>query len=199
MNDIHVGYEGRLRVRKYKRGKLKSTKYLYNEGTWELFNFLCIALASEDTSGSAPSILDAGYYDNNGNFHSILSASKPLLTVLELENTNSNENKSETNFALNNLYNSCSITFRAVLTAAHVVTEHSPAKVYYALCASNNVVYAVTDANEGSSLHIEEDEVYLIDWTLELGNGEVYSTPEHKEDNGEGAGGTQPGGGGESE
>lgn len=196
MNNIHVGYEGRLRVRKYKRGKLKSTKYLYNEGTWELFNFLCIALASEDTSGSAPSILDAGYYDNNGNFHSILSASKPLLTVLELENTNSNDNGKE---AIDNIYNSCSITFRAVLTAAHVVMETSPAKVYYALCASNNVVYAVTDANEGDSLHIEEDEVYLIDWTLELGNGEVYSTPEHQEDNGDGTGGTQPGEGGESE
>lgn len=195
MNNIHVGYEGRLRVRKYKRGKLKSTKYLYNEGTWELFNFLCIALASEDTSGSAPSILDAGYYDNKGNFHSILSASKPLLTVLELENTNSNENGPES--VLDNLYNSCSITFRAVLTAAHVVTEPSPSKVYYALCASNNVVYAVTDANEGDSLHIEEDEVYIIDWTLELGNGEVYSVPQ-VEENGEDTGGTQTGEGGES-
>lgn len=191
MNNIQVGYEGRLRVQKYKRGKLKSTKYLYNEGTWELFNFLCIALSGEDTQESAPSILDAGYYDDDGIFHSILSVSRPLLTVLELENTNSNENGKE---AIDNIYNSCSITFRAVLTAAHVVNQNPTSQIYYAL-STPQVVYAVTDANEGDSLHIEEDEVYIIDWTLELGNGEVYSTPQKTET----TGGTQTGEGGESE
>lgn len=164
------GYQGTVKISTYKRGRLVGIKTVKNEGTHRLFSVLCKALGKVYNTDSCPTYLDVGYMDGSV-FHSILLRSDAIF--LNVEGVTEGGSLDSTD--------KCQITYQASITQAFT-KEHSDASgpIYIALRDG----YTVESNQEGpgllayisipdwtaSSWNPAIDEVYLITWTLEIGN-----------------------------
>lgn len=153
-----INYKGSVRIRKYRKGELRKTEIHHNQGTWELFNLLCNALASGLGSVDRPSILDVCYLSGN-NFISILSTTARVQSY----SISSNESGS--------LTSPCSVTLSASLTSENISGVGGTSNIYYVLKNANQAVLAYLETDTPmNNFVIAADEVYIIDWTLTIGN-----------------------------
>lgn len=63
MRNFSIGYRGKVNIKRYRRGKLRSSQTYHNNGTQDLYKFLCAAIAGDTGSSSLEPIsrLDLGY------------------------------------------------------------------------------------------------------------------------------------------
>lgn len=187
MDSLSLNYQGKVKVAKYKRGKLKSFKTLKNEGTWLLFNFICHCLSGNvSIETDCPRYLDLYYTSNPASITNGFSRSNkltlgtgsslPRLETINIENENTSGNN---NFP-------CAITFQTTLTSAYLGSSTSADNVYYVIKNGTNVDDAtdimayVNSELTAAEFSIAADEVYIITWELRFGNGGIV-TPDVSE------------------
>ena len=194
MTNNFIGYSGTVRIKKYKKGKLRRVQTLHNAGTWNLFSLICNALGSPLSiqEREFPHYLDlmydrklagtAGEDDDavQGTLSALESALSPNLPVISTLSIDT-DNPGLRTQSLNDTSVSCSVTFRGMLTSANWVTVQSsgsnPAPLYFALRAQNaeegeNTILAVVEF-EGitwQNFSIATDEVYIVDWIMTFSN-----------------------------
>lgn len=200
MANNFIGYSGVVKIKKYRKGKLRRIQTLHNAGTWNLLNLICNALGSPLSiqEREFPHYLDlmydyklmTGEADDEkvaegtlSALRSALSPNLPVISTLSVDTANPGLKAQP----LSDTSVSCSVTFRGMLTSANWVTvqssdqssenKNNPAPLYFVLKAQNaeageNTILAVVEF-EGmtwQSFSIATDEVYIIDWTMTFSN-----------------------------
>lgn len=173
MSITNLGYHGTVKIQQFKRGKLKKIKTIRNAGTHALFRILCNALSGSYTAAQRPAYLDVGYFSSAGattadSFTSVLYGNNlPLVTVEEAGQGDPDS------------IDSCSVTFAGTVTHAYLAsTGGAHGNVCIALRGGASttpgqgqiLAYIKIDDWMWPAWSISSDEVYLILWTLEIGN-----------------------------
>ena len=186
MTNNFIGYSGTVKIKKYKKGKLRRVRTLHNAGTWNLFNLICNTLGSPLSiqEREFPHYLDLmydnGYNDGTpgtiGDLVSALSPNLPVISTLSVDTVNPGPGGQKVDGSTDV---NCSVTFRGMLTSANwVVKEEAASKpLYFALRAQNagegeNTILAVVEF-EGmtwQNFSIATDEVYIVDWIMTFSN-----------------------------
>lgn len=179
MNDNLFSYHGIVRRRILKRGKVIKDVSGHNVGTFNMFHLFCSALASPPNNIYTPQSIDV-CFEEGGTFVSLLGNNVAQIggEIVSTAPTTSVSGKAGTQLG------DCSVTLSASLTRASidystVVSEGSESNIFFVLRngvsgANNILAYYEDTTTKARDFKIATDEVYLVDWTLNVGN---YQTP----------------------
>ena len=168
MNNSTLTYQGKVKVARYKNGRLKGIKTLKNEGTWILFNFICNCLGNGVDERDRPRYLDVYKVESptTANFteegNRLTIGNLPILTISSIGSGGSNDDP-------------CSIIFQTTLTSSYL-SGSSPqnGNVYYVLKNNTDAKNVIAYVDSGlTSLNIATDEVYIITWELRFENSTI--------------------------
>lgn len=170
MNTSCLSYNGIVTIKQYKKNRLKKIKILKNEGTSRLFYLICMLLYGEGIdSTQVPTYLDIIYPNTSGGFSSALNTKLIIEKTLPTppENLDGTEK--------------CAIMYSTTLTSAYVKGTSEIATgstLQFALIdgtVKGNVLAKVDTKDLGIGWNIAPDEVYIINWRLEIGNNLISS------------------------
>lgn len=173
MQDNYISYSGKVRTRKYRRGALVRERRLVNEGTSALFRLICDCLYQNPLSERRPQFIDICYNTGSG-FVSILTNPVSIVNTSIVSNSGS--------VGLSNINtSSVSIIFSVNVSSGHISPAGAPpgsGNVYFVLRdstaeeegTSGEVLAYVADTTLAENFGIALDEVYIVDWTLTVGN-----------------------------
>ena len=169
MQDNFILYSGKVRTRKYRRGALVRENRLTNNGTTNLFSLMCEGLYSNIEDSRRPHNIDVCYRSGNA-FMSMLTS------PVTIGNTFLTSNPSTVGLSTTPV----SVTFSTTISSGQVSPTSSgvgSGNVYYVLRTSNdtsttaNILAFLEDTNtSANSFGIATDEVFILDWTLTVGN-----------------------------
>ena len=171
MRDNFISYSGKVRTRKYRRGALIRESRITNDGTTSLFLLMCESLIQATIDNRRPMYIDICYIAGSG-FVSLLA------NPVSIMNTSIIQNSGSTGVANTNL-SSVSVIFSVNVSSGQVLPSGAPqgsGNLYFVLKDSSggingSVLAYVEDTTViASSFGIASDEVYIIDWTLTVGN-----------------------------
>lgn len=181
MKNFSIGYKGKVNVKKYRRGKLRSSQTYHNNGTQDLYKFLCAAIAgvSDGSSLEPISRLDLGYVDAvTGKWVSILSL-QPLTNNTIEPATVSGSTTGESTESSDAGYNAVFSTYlySTNLNTQAIDNAAENAILTYALMSENNgtpVPMAYVKAISGEAgrvvkdFNISPDETYQVTWVMNI-------------------------------
>ena len=173
MQDNYISYSGKVRTRKYRRGALVRECRLVNEGTNTLFRLICECLYQNPIGSRRPRFIDICYNTGSG-FVSLLT------NPVSIMNTNIVSNSGSIGVSDINI-SSVSIIFNANVSNGQVSPSGAPPEsgnIYFVLRdstdetgTSGEILAYVADPNTfAENFGIASDEVYIVDWTLTVGN-----------------------------
>lgn len=171
MRDNFISYSGKVHTRKYRRGALIRESRITNEGTAALFLLLCESLMQNASDNRRPTYIDICYIAGSG-FVSMLNSPVSIM------NTSIIQNSGSTGVANTNL-SSVSVIFRVNVSSGQVLPSGAPqgsGNIYFVLKDASGEIngsvlaYVEDTTVSASSFGIASDEVYIIDWTLTVGN-----------------------------
>lgn len=174
MKSSFIGYSGEIRIKKYKRGILVREKKLHNSGTNVLFDIICNSLSGIDMSGYAPKYLDLFCIDDSGTLTSLLVSP---VSIQRSSITSNEKVLGEINLNIA----SCGITYEASITRSQVVASIPSVQngsLYYSILRNkedglvdgNILAYFLDSTTSVNNFSIAQDEVYVISWTMTVGN-----------------------------
>lgn len=176
MSNTTISYSGSVTHSIYKKGKLKYTKNMHNEGLYPLFYAICNFLIGRGQDDRTPYYLDLctkSVVEGKTSYKSVLTR-EPIFQSNVTENYSvENENTST----------ECKASFVAYMykeninDKAEVVAEE---ELYYVMRSQgtqsgNQLALAVVDSgyawkseDAGKDYKIAEDETWVINWVMEL-------------------------------
>ena len=173
MRDNFISYSGKVRTRKYRRGALIRERRITNDGTTSLFLLMCESLIQDTIDNRRPMYIDICYNTGSG-FVSLLTNPVSIVNTSIVSNSGS--------VGLSNINtSSVSIIFSVNVSSGHISPAGAPpgsGSVYFVLRDSTDeegangeiLAYVADTTVLASSFGIASDEVYIIDWTLTVGN-----------------------------
>ena len=173
MQDNYISYSGKVRTRKYRRGALVRECRLVNEGTNTLFRLICECLYQNPFGERRPRFIDICYNTGSG-FVSLLTNPVSIMNTSVINNSGS--------VGVSNINtSSVSIIFNVNVSNGQVSPAGAPpgsGNVYFVLRdstgeegTSGEILAYVADPNTfAENFGIASDEVYIVDWTLTVGN-----------------------------
>ena len=174
MQDNYISYSGKVRTRKYRRGALVRECRLVNEGTNTLFRLICECLYQNPIGSRRPRFIDICYSTKSSGFVSLLTNPISIMNTSIINNSGS--------VGVSNINtSSVSIIFNVNVSNGQVSPAGAPpgsGNVYFVLRdstgeegTSGEILAYVADPNTfAENFGIASDEVYIVDWTLTVGN-----------------------------
>lgn len=170
MSNTTISYSGSVTHSIYKKGKLKYTKNMHNEGLYPLFYAICNFLIGRGQDDRTPYYLDLctkSVVEGKTTYKSVLTR-EPIFQSKVTENYNvENENTST----------GCKASFVAYMYKENVNDKaevDADEKLYYVMRSqgtqsSSQLALAVVDSGYvWKDYKIAEDETWVINWVMEL-------------------------------
>ena len=182
MSNTTISYSGNVTHSIYKKGKLKYTKNMHNEGLYPLFYAICNFLIGKGKDDRIPYYLDLCIKTTTGTYTTVLNR-MPIFQSKITEQYDVNKvGKSD----------SCKASFVAYMYKENVQnfpkdkednpTEDANKELYYVMrsqsaqISDTSALAAVPSGYTWSQYQIAEDETWVVNWIMELND---VSTPHY--------------------
>lgn len=182
MSNTTISYSGNVTHSIYKKGKLKYTKNMHNEGLYPLFYAMCNFLIGKGEDDRIPYCLDLCIKTTTGTYTTVLNR-MPIFQSKITEQYDVNKvGKSD----------SCKASFVAYMYKENVQnfpkdkdgdpTEDANKELYYVMrsqsaqISDTSALAAVPSGYTWSQYQIAEDETWVVNWIMELND---VSTPHY--------------------
>lgn len=182
MSNTTISYSGNVTHSIYKKGKLKYTKNMHNEGLYPLFYAMCNFLIGKGENDRIPYCLDLCIKTTAGTYTTVLNR-MPIFQSKITEQYDVNKvGKSD----------SCKASFVAYMYKENVqnfpkdkdgnLTEDANKELYYVMrsqsaqISDTSALAAVPSGYTWSQYQIAEDETWVVNWIMELND---VSTPHY--------------------
>lgn len=182
MSNTIISYSGNVTHSIYKKGKLKYTKNMHNEGLYPLFYAMCNFLIGKGENDRIPYYLDLCIKTTTGAYTTVLNR-MPIFQSKITEQYDVNKvGKSD----------SCKASFVAYMYKENVQnfpkdkgdnpTEDANKELYYVMrsqgaqISDTSALAAVPSGYTWSQYQIAEDETWVVNWIMELND---VSTPHY--------------------
>lgn len=182
MSNTTISYSGNVTHSIYKKGKLKYTKNMHNEGLYPLFYAMCNFLIGKREDDQIPYYLDLCTKTTTGTYTTVLNR-MPIFQSKITEQYDVNKvGKSD----------SCKASFVAYMYKENVQnfpkdkedkpTEDANKELYYVMrsqsaqISNTSALAAVPSGYTWSQYQIAEDETWVVNWIMELND---VSTPHY--------------------
>lgn len=179
--DNLFSYQGIVRRRVLKRGRIIRDTSDHNIGTFTLFHLFCSALSAPPDKKYSAKCIDV-CFDNGGEFVSLLGENG-----LEINHKSVLSSPTTSTIGIGGVkIGDCSVTLSTSFTAASIdysvpVGGDIDSNIFFVLRNSssngdNILAYYEDTSIKAKDFKIADDEVYLVDWTLNVGNYQETST-----------------------
>lgn len=170
MSNTTISYSGSVTRLVYKKGKLKYTENMHNEGLYPLFYAICNFLIGRGQDDRTPYYLDLctkEIKEDKTVYKSVLTR-EPIFQSKVIENYNS-ENE--------NMATGCKASFVAYMYKENINDKAGATEgdnLYYVMRSQgtqsgNQLALAVVDSKYAwKDYKIAEDETWVINWVMEL-------------------------------
>lgn len=182
MSNTTISYSGNVTHSIYKKGKLKYTKNMHNEGLYPLFYAMCNFLIGKGEDDQTPYYLDLCIKTTTGTYTTVLNR-MPIFQSKITEQYDVNKvGKSD----------SCKASFVAYMYKENVQnfpkdegdnpTGDANKELYYVMrsqsaqISNTSALAAVPSGYTWSQYQIAEDETWVVNWIMELND---VSTPHY--------------------
>ena len=175
MDDNLFSYQGIVRRRILKRGKIIRDVRDHNIGTFSLFHLFCSALSAPPDKKYSVDCIDI-CFDSGGGFVSMLGENVLPITKKSILSSPTINTVGVGGVKIGD----CSITLSTSFTAASIdhnvfVGENNDSNIFFVLrsglqSGDNILAYYEDISIKARDFKIADDEVYLVDWTLNVGN-----------------------------
>lgn len=170
MSNTTISYSGSVTRSVYKKGKLKYTENMHNEGLYPLFYAICNFLIGRGQDDRTPYYLDlcTKKVDTEGIKYKSVLAREPIFQSKVTENYNSENENTATG---------CKASFVAYMYKENINDKAGATEgdnLYYVMRSQgtqsgNQLALAVVDSGETwGTYKISEDETWVINWIMEL-------------------------------